>query len=73
MAQPLLRNAVEGNQAPLTEEQASELIERCMRVLYYRDARSMDKVQFAKVTAAGVTISEPVKISSDWSIGRRQY
>lgn len=73
LAQPLLRNAVEGRAVPLTEAEASQLLEHCMRVLYYRDARSIDKVQYAKVTASGVVISEPTKVSSDWSIGRRQY
>lgn len=55
----------------MSEADAAALIESCMRVLYYRDARSMDKVQYAKVTAAGVAISEPVKLTTDWSIGRR--
>lgn len=74
LAQPLLRNAVEGKQEPdMTEAQAAELLENCLRVLYYRDARSLDKVQYAKVTAEGVTISEPTKVSSDWSIGKRTY
>lgn len=71
LAQPLLRKAVEGKELNMSEDEAAQLLERCMRVLYYRDARSLDKVQFAKVTASGVTISEPTKISSDWSIGRR--
>lgn len=69
----MLRNAVDGRIVPLTETEASQLLENCMRVLYYRDARSLDKVQYAKVTAEGVVISEPTKVTSDWSIGRRQY
>lgn len=71
LAQPLLRNAVENKALDMTEEAAADLLERCLRVLYYRDARSLDKVQFAKVTADGVTVSAPTKISSDWSIGKR--
>lgn len=73
LAQPLLRNAVEGRQVPMTEAEAAALLESCMRVLFYRDARSLDKVQYAKVTAQGVTISEPTKLSTDWSIGKRTY
>lgn len=71
LAQPLLREALDQAKAreqPLSEAEAVALIERCMRVLYYRDARSLDKIQIAKVTRAGVTISEPYIIDSDWSI-----
>ncbi len=74
LAQPLLRNAVEGKpEGSLSESEAAALLENSMRVLYYRDARSLDKIQFAKVTAQGVVVSEPVKITSDWSIGKRTY
>jgi 20S proteasome subunit beta 7 len=44
IAQPLLRKAVEGREDILTEEQAHKIIENSMRVLYYRDARSINKV-----------------------------
>lgn len=71
LAQPLLRNAIDAKGTQMTEQEAAELLEQCMRVLFYRDARSLDKVQYAKVTAEGVTISEPTKVSSDWSIGKR--
>lgn len=44
IAQPLLRKAVEGREDKLTEEQAREIIEQSLRVLFYRDARSLNKV-----------------------------
>lgn len=44
IAQPLLRKAVEGNETTLTEEAATKIIETCMKVLFYRDARSLNKV-----------------------------
>lgn len=44
IAQPLLRKAVEGYEDTLTEEQALSIIETSMKVLYYRDARSLNKV-----------------------------
>ena len=44
IAIPLLRAAVDGKQDQLTEEAARELLHECMRVLFYRDARSLDKV-----------------------------
>ena len=44
IAQPLLRTAVEGRENTLTEEEAHAIIENSMRVLFYRDARSLNKV-----------------------------
>ena len=44
-AQPLLRKAVEGNEDTLTREQATDIMKECMKVLFYRDARSLNKVR----------------------------
>ena len=44
IAQPLLRKSVEGREDTLTEEEALKIIENSMRALYYRDARSLEKV-----------------------------
>jgi 20S proteasome subunit beta 7 len=44
IAQPLLRKAVEGKESTLTEAEAAKLLDDCMRVLFYRDARSLNKV-----------------------------
>lgn len=44
IAVPLLRTAVEGRENELTEEEARKILEGAMRVLFYRDARSLDKV-----------------------------
>ncbi|CAG8463361.1 20654_t:CDS:2 [Dentiscutata erythropus] len=53
LAQPILRKLVEGHEDTLSEEEAIDAIETCMRVLFYRDARSLNKFQRAKVTAKG--------------------
>jgi len=45
IAQPLLRKEVEGKEDTLTEEDAVRIMETCVRVLFYRDARSIDKVR----------------------------
>lgn len=37
-----------------------------MRVLYYRDCRALNRVEFAVVTAKGVEISEPVELETKW-------
>ena len=44
IAQPLLRKAVEGKEDSLTEQEATALLNDCLRVLYYRDARSLNRV-----------------------------
>ena len=44
IAQPLLRKAVEGHEDTLTEEQAQRIMEESLKVLFYRDARSLNKV-----------------------------
>ncbi|KXS17217.1 N-terminal nucleophile aminohydrolase [Gonapodya prolifera JEL478] len=69
IAQPLLRKAVEGRENEVTEEEALKLLEDSMRILWYRDARAWDKIQVAKVTSEGVTISEPYKLTTDWTVG----
>jgi len=75
IAQPLLRRAVEGNEDTLTEEEARKIIEQSMQVLFYRDARSLDKYQIATITAAGVHISDSIKMETSWSFaeGIRGY
>lgn len=45
IALPLLRKAVEGRENTLTEEEARAIMEESLRVLFYRDARSLNKVR----------------------------
>ncbi|EIN04473.1 proteasome endopeptidase complex beta subunit [Punctularia strigosozonata HHB-11173 SS5] len=75
IAQPLLRKAVEGKEDDLTEEEALKIIEDSMRVLFYRDARSLNKYQVATITAKGVSISESRSLDTQWSFaeGIRGY
>ncbi|PFH47874.1 hypothetical protein AMATHDRAFT_66607 [Amanita thiersii Skay4041] len=75
IAQPLLRKAVEGYEDVLTEEQALKIMEDNLRVLFYRDARSLNKFQIATITADGVRISEARQLDTSWSFaeGIRGY
>jgi len=75
IAQPLLRKSVEGRENTLTEAEAFKIIENSMRVLYYRDARSIDKYQVATITSAGINISESKHLETAWSFaeGIRGY
>ncbi|KZT30284.1 proteasome endopeptidase complex beta subunit [Neolentinus lepideus HHB14362 ss-1] len=75
IAQPLLRRAVEGRADTLTEEEAAKILEDCMRVLFYRDARSLNKYQIATITASGVSISDSKALETSWEFaeGIRGY
>lgn len=55
LAQPLLRKlADDENQVPnVTREAAVAAIKECMKVLFYRDARSLDKYSIGVVTKEG--------------------
>jgi len=67
IALPLMRKALQ--QAPngvLSEEKAEEVLKTCMKVLFYRDARSINKFQIAKVTKNGVDISDSMSVDTYW-------
>lgn len=63
LATPLLRKLVdtEEDAAKVTEAQARAAIDECMKVLFYRDARSLDKYSVATITEGSVRIEKDVK------------
>lgn len=67
MATPLLRDAMDKNPNP-TEQEARDLVNRCMEVLYYRDARSFPKYQLAVITADDVSIEGPLEVKQNWNL-----
>ncbi|CUA75795.1 20S proteasome subunit beta 7 [Rhizoctonia solani] len=67
IAIPLLRKAVEGRETTLTEEEGKELLIECMKVLFYRDARSLNKFQIATITEQGINISESIEAQTEWA------
>lgn len=65
LAQPLLRKLVPNDEASVkevTREQAVEAVKACMKVLFYRDARSADRYSIAVVTKEGVELKEDEKL-----------
>ena len=62
-AMPLLRQHWK---ASMTLDEARTLLENCMRICFYRDCRSLNRIQFATVTAEGTTINEPIALSTKW-------
>ena len=51
----------------MSEAEARTLLEDCMRTLYYRDCRTINRLTFAKVTASGPTVNEPVSLETKWN------
>lgn len=68
LAQPLLREFTENNTSLPTEQQARELMIKCLEVLYYRDARSLPKYQMAIIKPEGVTMEGPTEFKGEWQI-----
>jgi 20S proteasome subunit beta 7 len=69
LAQPILRSffAEKGSADNISEQEARKVLEQCMRVLFYRDARTSDKIQIASVNAQGVKITEPFVLDTQWT------
>ena len=70
LAIPIMRKAVEDAEASggLTQDQAVQLLKKCLEVLYYRDAHSGTKYTIGIITSAGVTIDGPFNIESNWEV-----
>ncbi|XP_060531486.1 proteasome subunit beta type-4 [Cylas formicarius] len=68
IATPLLRDALD-KKPQLNLLDAKALLEKCMEVLYYRDARSFSKYQIGTIDSEqGVTIEGPLKVKEDWNL-----
>jgi len=66
IARPLLRKA---HKFEMDQADAKKLLEDCMRVLFYRDARSINKIQIAVASSSGLEISEPYSLQTFWEQG----
>lgn len=74
LAQPILRLHApdEESAAKLTREKAISVVKECMKVLFYRDARSMDRYSLAVITKDGVDLSEDEKLENQsWAFADR--
>lgn len=68
LAQPILRDAFEKNPS-MSRHEAGEVVTRCLRVLFYRDARSLNKYELADVTTGGSTIiNHNMRFDTNWEI-----
>lgn len=65
---PVLR---EQDTADMDGEGARALMERCLRILCYKDCRASNIVQIALCGEGGVAIEEPYPLSTSWEIGHK--
>ncbi|TQS38527.1 hypothetical protein Golomagni_00967 [Golovinomyces magnicellulatus] len=66
LAQPLLRKVVpdEETAAKLSLESALSVVKESLKVLFYRDARSLDKYSIAVVTKDGIDLKEDERLEN---------
>merc|ERR1711934_34168 len=73
LAIPLLREAKDAHGTEMTAEQARGVLESCMKVLYYRDCRTINKLQFATISSEGIELNsanEPVILDTKWDYAK---
>lgn len=74
LAQPIMRRAVPNEAASkkLSKEQAVECVKECMKVLFYRDARSMPVYSIAVIDGSGVDLKEDEKLENQsWAFAEQ--
>lgn len=74
LAQPIMRRHApdEESAAKLTQEEAIKIIRECMKVLFYRDARSLDSYSLAIITKDGVKLTNDEKLEDQsWAFAER--
>ncbi|XP_073300008.1 proteasome subunit beta type-4-like [Primulina huaijiensis] len=69
LARPLLRDEWHEN---LTFEEGVKLLEKCMRVLLYRDRSAVNKIQISKITEEGVATFPPYSLKTYWNFSAFQ-
>lgn len=52
----------------LSYEDAQKIVEDCIRVLFYRDKRAIDTINISTVTRQGISIGQPYRVETDWSL-----
>ncbi|KAJ8951224.1 hypothetical protein NQ318_010251 [Aromia moschata] len=72
IATPLLRDYLEKH-PNMTQGEAKALVERCMEVLFYRDARSFNKFLIGTIDVDdGVKIEGPLQVKDNWNIAHKR-
>ena len=67
VVQPIIRAELEAN-PEMTVAEGKALLVRCLKVMYYRDARSLNKYHMATSTKDGCQIDEATSAETDWGV-----
>lgn len=65
LALPILRKAYRPD---MTYDEAKTVMEDALRVLFYRDCRTINNITFARLEDGVTEITEPAPLETDWSI-----
>ena len=68
LAVPIMREFLDKHGGVITEAQARDVLDRCLKLLYYRDGRAYDKYSLAVCTAEGVRVEECKQLETNWAI-----
>lgn len=68
IAIPLLRKAVESHPNGMSRKDAEEVLKTCLRVLFYRECRAINKFQIADASNDQIQISEPFEVTTTWDL-----
>lgn len=74
LAQPIMRRYAPDEEAAakLSRDEAVDVVKECMKVLFYRDARSLDTYSIAIVTKQGIELKESEKLENQsWAFADR--
>ena len=63
---PLLRRALEVKNGKLTRDEALAVVQDCLKILFYRECRAINKFQIADASNSRVLISEPFSVDTKW-------
>lgn len=67
LALPLLREYTENGNGYINEQQAKEVVKKCMEVLYYRDCRGYPKYSQANINRDGASV-EDLEVDQNWNV-----
>ena len=68
IAVPLVREFIEQHGIPENREMALELLQKCMRVLFYRDCKSVNRWLISDVSMGGVQQAQPKTLDTNFSL-----
>ena len=71
LALPMMRDCLERNNYKLTEAQARDVIDRALKLLYYRDGRAYDKYSLVVVKKEGTAYEECKQLQTNWAIASK--